>query len=261
MFRRLALPALLMVALAACGRAPTDIDVDIETKAVGKVDVERALDRIRNVCRPLFSRHAPDVERIRAIVSDEGSTQTRRFGWGVHIELTVDLKPAISTLSGEIEPQARYLAGGGARPGLLAFSPTAAALCDQPLAEGRLNAFYPVPGLAEELPQRVLDPTRDQVAAYRAEEARAMQGDYQSQRNIAWCFVDGCYGVEPIDDVRACAWRLVIAAAKNPKSDASDPENVRIDCDQALTAEDRASAAKKAEALFRKIYGRPLPAR
>lgn len=259
MSRRLAALAFSAVVLAACGRAPGDIDVDMETTAVGKVDVERALDRIRNVCRPLFSRHAPDVERIRAIVSDEGSTQTRRFGWGVHVELVVQLKPAISTLSGDLEPEARYLAGGGARPGLIAFSPTAAALCDQPLAAGRRNAFFPVPGLAEELPQRVLNPTAAQVAAYRAEEAHAMKGDYQSQRNIAWCFVDGCYGVEPIDDVRACAWRLVIAAAKSSKSDASDGENVRIDCDQALTAEDRANAVEKAKVLFPKIYGRPLP--
>lgn len=259
MFRRFVTFGLLLVGLAACGRGPNDIDVEIETSAVGKVDVDRALDRIRNVCRPLFGRHAPDVERIRAVVSDEGSTQARRFGWGVHIDIVVDLKPAVSTLDGGVEPQARYLAGGGARPGLLAFSPTAAALCDQPLAPERQNAFFAVPGLSEELPQRALAPTREQIDAYRAEEARALAGDYQSQRNIAWCFIDGCYGVEPIDDVRACAWRLIIAAAKNPKSDASDVDNVRIDCDQALTPEDRASAAAKAQTLFRKIYGRPLP--
>ena len=250
----------LALALAACGRGPNDIDVEMETDVVGKVDVERALDQIRNLCRPLFGRHAADVERIRAIVSDEGSTQARRFGWGVHIDITVELKAAVSTIEGEIEPQARFLAGGGARPGLLAYSPTAAALCDQPLAPGRRSAFFAAPGLAEDLPQRVLNPTQEQIAAYRAEEARAMSGDYQSQRNIAWCFVDGCYGVEPIDDVRACAWRLVIASAKAPQSDASDPDNVRIDCDQALTPEDRATAVEKAKVLFQKIYKKPLPA-
>ena len=259
MARRPVLFGLLLVGLAACGRAPDDVDVSIETNVVSKIDVERALDQVRNVCRPLFTRHAPDVARIRAVVSDEGSTQARRFGWGVHIELVVDLKVATSTLEGEIEPQARYLAGGGARPGLLAYSPTAAALCDQPLAEGRRSAFFSVPALAEDLPQRVLEPTREQVAAYRAEEARAMSGDYQSQRNIAWCFIDGCYGVEPIDDIRACAWRLVIAAAKHPRSDASDPDNVRIDCDQALTPDDRAQAAEIARGMFTKIYKKPLP--
>ena len=259
MFRRLAVLGLLLAGLAACGRATTDIDVEIDTDRVSKVDVERALDQIRNVCRPLFARHAVDVERIRAVVSDEGSTQARRLGWGVHIALTVDLKAAVSTLEGEIESPVRYLAGGGARPGLLAFSPTAAALCDQPLAPGRRSGFFAAPGLAEDLPQRALDPTRGQIAAYRAEEARAMGGDYQSQRNIAWCFIDGCYGVEPIDDVRACAWRLVIASAKHPKSDASDVDNVRIDCDQALTPEDREAAIDKAKALFLKIYEKPLP--
>lgn len=260
MIRRLFLAGLLLVGPLSCGRAPNDVDVEIDTDRVSKVDVERALDQIRNVCRPLFTRHAPDVERIRAVVSDEGSTQARRLGWGVHIALTVDLKSAISTIEGEIDNPARFLAGGGARPGLLAFSPTAATLCDQPLAAGRRSAFLPAPGLVEDLPQRVLDPTREQIAAYRAEEGRAMGGDYQSQRNIAWCYIDGCYGVEPIDDVKACAWRLVIAAAKHPRSDASDVDNVRIDCDQALAPEDRAQALDKAQALFQKIYKKPMPA-
>lgn len=258
---RLVPSVLLLLGLAACGRAPDDVDVEVDTGAVTRVDVDRAIDNIRNACRPLFSTHAPDVKRIRAVVSDEGSTQARRFGWGVHIALTVELRSAVSTLSGEIEPEARYLAGGGARPGLLAYSPIAAALCDQPLAPGRRSAFLPIASLAEDLPQRVLNPTREQVAAYRAEEARAMTGDYQSQRNIAWCFIDGCTGVEPIDDVKACAWRLVIAAAKHPRSDASDVDNVRIDCDQALTPEDRAVAVETAGRLFQKIYKTPLPGR
>lgn len=259
MIRRSLLVGLLLAGLNGCGRAPTDVDVEIDTDRVTRVDVERALDQIRNICRPLFARHAPDIERIRAVVSDEGSTQARRLGWGVHIALTVDLRAATSTLEGAIDSPARFLAGGGARPGLLAFSPTAAALCDQPLAPGRRNAFFPLPALVEDLPQRVLDPSREQIAAYRAEEDRAMGGDYQSQRNIAWCFVDGCYGVEPIDDVKACAWRLVIAAAKHPKSDASDVDNVRIDCDQALAPEDRAQAVETAQKLFAKIYKKPLP--
>jgi hypothetical protein len=260
MWCRRLLVGLALVGLLSCGRGPADVDTEIDTDRVTRVDVERALDQIRNICRPLFARHAPDVLRIRAVVSDEGSTQARRLGWGVHIALTVDLAAATSTLEGEIETPARFLAGGGARPGLLAFSPTAAALCDQPLAAGRRSAFFPVPGLVEDLPQRVFDPTREQIAAYRAEEAKAMTGDYQSQRNIAWCHVDGCYGVEPIDDVKACAWRLVIAAAKHPRSDASDVDNVRIDCDQALGPEDRAQATEKARDLFQKIYKKPLPA-
>lgn len=258
MLRRLA-PCLALLALAACGRDPSDVDVEIETRAVSSVDVERALDKIRNACRPLFSTHAPDVSRIRATVSDEGSTQSRRFGWGVHIDIVVDLARATQTLSGEIEPQARFLAGGGARPGLLAFSPTGAALCDQTLAPGRRSAFIPVPGLTEDLPQRAAEPTREQVAAYRAEEAKAMTGDYQSQRNMAWCYVDGCTGVEPIDDAKACAWRLVIAASGHPKVDASDRDNVRIDCDQALAPEDRTAAARLAGRLFEKIYKKPMP--
>jgi hypothetical protein len=257
--RRLLLAPLLLVGLAACGREPTDIDVEIDTRKVSSVDVDRALDQIRNACRPLFSTHAPDVERVRAIVSDEPGTMARRYGWGVHIDLIVDLRRATATLDGEIEPQARFLAGGGAKPGMIAFSPTSAALCNQPLAAGRRNAFIPVKGLAEDLPQRIDNPTKEQVATYRAEEAAALAGDYQSQRNMAWCFVDGCTGVEPIDDLKACVWRLVIASSGHPKVDQSDRDNVRIDCDQALAPEDRAAAQTQAGALFQKIYKKPMP--
>ena len=258
-----ALAAVLVLATAAglggCDRAPDRVDVEMDTSAVARADVERALDRIRNACRPLFTRHAGGVTGVRAIVSSDGSAQTRRFGWGVYFDLRVALRADPETLPRPADREARFLAGGGARPGLLALSPTAAALCDQTLAPGRRSAFLAIPGLAEDLPKLVLNPTREQVAAYRAEEQRALTGDYQSQRNIAWCFIDGCYGVEPIDDVRACAWRLVIAAAKHPKSDASDVENVRFDCDAALSPDDRANATVEAGRLFKKIYKTDLP--
>lgn len=250
---------LLAAALAGCGGASTDVAIEMATKKVDRATVGRALDEFRNACRPLFSRHAADVRAIRAVVSDEGSTQVRRFGWGVHLDLTVTLVRSPTTLPAPVDAEARFLIGGGTRPGVLAFSATAAALCGLKPATGRSTVFAAAPPLAELLPPWVATPTTEQVAAYRAEEARALSGDYQSQRNVAWCFVDGCTGVEPIDDVRACAWRKVILAAKHPKADASDRDNVTLDCDRALAPADVDVATAKAEELFRKIYKKDLP--
>ncbi len=247
-----------LLALAACGSS-TDVEVAVEARGMDRPTVDRVIDEFRNVCRPLFNRHRDDVRRIRALVSDEPSTQTRRFGWGTHVEIVVDLGWSRSSLPKDSEGSARFLLGGGARPGVLAFTPTAAALCDQPLAPGRSQAFLPAPGLGDYLGKLVLNPTTDQVRMWREEVARAMTGDYQSQRNVAWCYIDGCYGVEPIDDAKACVWRLVIQAAKHPKSDASDTQNVEVDCRQALAPEDLAAAGVAARDLFRKIYKREMP--
>lgn len=249
---------LALAALVGCGRSPNDIDVVVETKAIDRPTVERALDEIRNTCRPLFSSHAADVRSVRAVVSDETSTQIRRHGWGIWIEIVVSLRSSPTTLTPPTETTARYLAGGGSRPGLLAFSRTGAALCDQTPAEGRSQVFLPSPGLAEYLPRLLQNPTADQLRLWHEEEARAMSGDYQSQRNVAWCHLDGCNGVTDIDDVKACTWRFVIAAAKHPKSDASDVENLETDCRSALAPQDLDYARRTAGELFRKIYGRPM---
>lgn len=258
--RRCIAPALAFaLALGGCGRSSTDIEVEMDTTAIDRPSVDRALDEFRNACRPLFSRHRDDVSSLKATVSDEPSTQVRRLGWGTHIDLTVTLRWSPSTLPQPTEPTARFLMGGGEHPGILAFSPTAAALCDQPLAPGRTQAFLPAPGLAEYLGRRALDPTPEQIRAWHEDVARAMAGDYQSQRNLAWCYVDGCYGVEPIDDAKACTWRMIIASAKHPKSDASDRDNVETDCRQALAPEDLAVATAQARVLFKKIYGRDMP--
>jgi len=259
MRRRLAPAVLVLLALSGCGGSSTDIEVVMDTSAIDRPSVDRALDEFRNVCRPLFVRHAGDVTGIRATVSDEPSTQVRRLGWAGHIEITVSLRRSPVTLPQPTEATARFLMGGGERPGILAFSSTAAALCDQPLAEGRQQAFLPAPGLADYLGRRVLNPTDAQVRMWHEEVDRAMAGDYQSQRNVAWCYVDGCYGVEPIDDGKACIWRMIIAAAKHPKSDASDQENVETDCRQALSPEDVVEATARARVLFKKIYGRDMP--
>lgn len=262
---RLASPRLLAVlgftTLVACSSDPTAISIEMATDKVGRDLVEKALGEFRRTCPALFTAHAADVSGLTAVVTDEGSTAIRRLGWGVHVALTMKVASSPSTLSGLTEPERRadFLIGGGAKPGFSALSPTAARLCDIAPAPGRRQVFVPVPKLAEYLPRLKYQVTEAQRDHWADEMRRALAGTYQNQRNIAWCYTDGCDGVEPIDDVRACAWRLVIVAAKHPKAEASDAENVEIDCRQNLTPDEQRTARVWANDLFRKIYKTDLP--
>lgn len=252
---------LLFVAATACSDPPGTVSVEMATDRVSRAFVDRAIDEFRRACSPLFTTHVGDVSDLAAVATDETSTVIRRFGWGVHLALTMKVATAPTTLAGLAEPDRRadFLIGGGDRPGFTALSPTAARLCDLTPAPGRSQVFRPVPALAELLPRLRYAVTDEQRGWWADEMRRALSGDYQSQRNVAWCYFDGCYGVKPIDDVEACAWRLVILAARNPKSDASDAENVALDCRANLSPAEQGDARGRAEGLFRRIYGRPLP--
>ena len=59
----------------------------------------------------VFARHAGDITGLRAIVSDEPSTQVRRLGWAGHIELTVALKRSPATLPQPADATARLQDG------------------------------------------------------------------------------------------------------------------------------------------------------
>jgi hypothetical protein len=255
--RLAALAATLL--LAGCWGASTDVSVTHDTDRVSRQVVDKTVEIFREACRPLFTGHAADVRSIRAIASDESGTEPRRRGWGVHLDVIVELRSSPTTLSGEIDGVARYLMGGGARPGLVAFTPTAAALCGFTPPVGRDQVFVSLPILTSLLPRLRFEPTRAQREWWADELERALAGDYQSQRNVAWCRYDGCDGVEPIDDVASCVWRMVIAAAGHPQADASDVANVDLYCRRALNPADLADARLQAGTLFRKIYGRDLP--
>ena len=258
--RRVAV-ALLGLLATACSSDPTAISVEMATDRVSREQVDRALAEFKRVCAPLFTTHAADVSGLGAVVSDEGSTAIRRLGWGAHIALTMKVRSSPTTLTGLATPDRRadFLIGGGDHPGFSALSPTSARLCDLTPSPGREQLFQEVPALASHLPRLKYAVTEAQRAHWADEMARATAGTYQNQRNIAWCYSDGCDGVEPIDDIKACAWRLVIVAAKHPKADASDAENVEIDCRQNLTADEQRRARLEADQIHRKIYKAPLP--
>ena len=83
----------------------------------------------------------------------------------------------------------------------------------------------------------------------RQEWPKAWQGDYQAQRNVAFCLKTECGGgVQPIP-IQACAWRQIILASGSPKIDRSDAVNLEADCGS-LSEPDRRSANAQAEAAL-----------
>ena len=258
--RRTALAFVAALLATACSSDPTAISVEMATDKVTRALAEKAIGEFRRACAPLFTTHAADVSGLTAVVTDEGSTAIRRLGWGVHIALTMKVSSSPTTLSGLASPDRRadFLIGGGDHPGFSALSPTSARLCDLTPSPGREQVFQEVASLASHLPRLKYAVTEAQRAHWADEMTRAMAGTYQNQRNIAWCYSDGCDGVEPIDDIKACAWRLVIVAAKHPKADASDAANVDIDCRQNLTADEQRRARLEADQIHRRIYKAPL---
>lgn len=86
---------------------------------------------------------------------------------------------------------------------------------------------------------------------------KANKGDYASQRNIAFCFKNGCDGSTKVDAVAACSWRMVIQAADNDK-DVADGWSYDADC-KPLANADRRTALNQAEKLFKRIYGKQMP--
>ncbi|TKI08646.1 hypothetical protein [Martelella alba] len=66
---------------------------------------------------------------------------------------------------------------------------------------------------------------------------KALSGDYQSQRNLAFIYGQekgqgnpGDKDYVPQDDIRACAWRKVILMSNAKIADSTDYANESIDC-------------------------------
>lgn len=82
-------------------------------------------------------------------------------------------------------------------------------------------------------------------------EKKALAGDYQSQRNLAYYLITGEEGVKA-DPVMACAWRIVILKSGHSQADASDTSNKQFDCDQKLNPAQLRQAESQAAALMKR---------
>ena len=80
----------------------------------------------------------------------------------------------------------------------------------------------------------------------------AWMGDYQAQRNVAFCLRDGCGGAVMPDLTTACAWRSVILEMHPDKITDSDGESLQNVC--GMLSEGQALAAvQKAKSIYSRI--------
>jgi hypothetical protein len=80
----------------------------------------------------------------------------------------------------------------------------------------------------------------------------AWAGDYQAQRNVAFCLSNGCSGAVEVIDSAACAWRMVILDSAHDQADDTDESNRRVDCGR-LDAVGLEAARAKAQSLSLRI--------
>lgn len=81
-----------------------------------------------------------------------------------------------------------------------------------------------------------------------------MQGDYQSQRNLAYSLASGWPKPATSDGrINGCAWYLLILRSGSTQLNGGDVGNVKVYCDK-LSDEQRIVAERKATKLYRQIY-------
>ena len=90
------------------------------------------------------------------------------------------------------------------------------------------------------------------LAQFRKWFPLAMRGDYQGQRNVAFCLSRGCDGAVFQRPITGCAWRMVIVGSGSPKVDSTDTANLKNECGK-LDEVDRQAAAAQATTLMAKI--------
>lgn len=87
-------------------------------------------------------------------------------------------------------------------------------------------------------------------------KSRALNGDYQAQRNLAFGYAAGDQGIKK-NPLMACTWYLLILRSDSPKLDISDIGNVATYCDPFKAGfDERLAAERQANALYRKIYSK-----
>ncbi|WP_026363027.1 hypothetical protein [Methylopila sp. M107] len=95
-------------------------------------------------------------------------------------------------------------------------------------------------------------------ASLRLAIPKAFKRDYQAQRNVSFCLVDGCDGAIQPNRMLGCAWRLVILASGSSKVDSTDTGFLDAYCASRLSPTEKAAADAQASELFKKVYDRPM---
>ena len=99
----------------------------------------------------------------------------------------------------------------------------------------------------------------DRASFGRKDWPKAWQGDYQAQRNVAYCRSTGCGGAVETNAAEACAWRSIILAAHVGTANDTDAANLRMDCGK-LDDAGVAVAINNAQSIYPRIYDKSMPA-
>lgn len=83
---------------------------------------------------------------------------------------------------------------------------------------------------------------------------KAMQGDYQAQRNLAYTLATGSGAASSQNPTLGCAWYKVILLSGSEKVNDGDIGNVKVYCGR-LSADQQGVADMQAKKLAKKIYG------
>lgn len=89
---------------------------------------------------------------------------------------------------------------------------------------------------------------------FRSLEKKAMNRDYQAQRNLAYVYQTGELGA-PKDFWQACVWRTVIVHSGDASVDRSDASNLDYACNK-LTPTEKVAATEKGLAMAKRLYKR-----
>ena len=84
--------------------------------------------------------------------------------------------------------------------------------------------------------------------------AKAIKGDYQAQRNLAYTLSTGSGSANSLNPMLGCAWYKVILLSGSEKVNDGDVGNVKVYCGR-LTADQHGVADKQARKLVKQIYG------
>jgi hypothetical protein len=87
-------------------------------------------------------------------------------------------------------------------------------------------------------------------------KSKALNGDYQAQRNLAYGYATGDQKIKKNHSL-ACSWYLLILRSDSPKINSSDIGNVATYCDPFkpdFGFDERLIAERQANELYRNIY-------
>lgn len=92
------------------------------------------------------------------------------------------------------------------------------------------------------------------ASAFDVVAAKALAGDYQAQRNLAYGYSTAPYPGQQSNVMLGCAWRIVIVHSGSTKVDDTDISNQRVQCGK-LDSQQLAAAQAQARRLYLQVYG------